>query len=162
MLDDLKRQIRKLSEPELLELRRYINNWRPTAGPSESTLWTVETFAAECESLVLGFVQPPVKRLVSNHTPELESFLQDACRATPGLKLITKRAIFSSGLKLLHKNLVEIGIPVSPRVLANHMPRLPAVLDIAFPGYSYSGMLRMIVKKGDNEWLVRSERPSIS
>lgn len=144
-MDDLKRQIRQLSGPQLIELRRYINNWRPTDQPSEGSSWVVETFESECKRLVLGFVQPATKQIVNRHIPELESFLNQAC---PGIKLITKRVILATGLDLLYKNLGDMRVIVSPKVLANNIPRIPAVLDGAFPGYARSGMLRMIVKRG--------------
>lgn len=145
MMDDLKRQIRQLSGPELSELRKYINNWRPTGDSSESSSWVVETFESECKRLVLGFVQPATKQIVIRHGPGLESFLDQAC---PESKLITRRVILATGIHLLYNDLEEMGVVVSPKVLANNLPRVVAVLDRAFPGYARHGMLKMIVKRG--------------
>lgn len=144
-LKELKRQIRELTGPQLTELRKYINNWRTTDQPSEGSLWTVEVFEAECKQLMLGFVQPAVRDIVRSHTPELTSFIDQAC---PGAKTLTKRVVLATGINLLYRNLREMGVTVSPKVLANNLPRLPAVLDAAFPGYARSGMLNMIVKRG--------------
>lgn len=94
---------------------------------------------------MLGFVHPATLKLVRTHTPELEIFLGRAC---PNTRIPTKRVILATGISLLCKNLGEMGVAVSPKTLANNLPRIPAVLDLAFPGYARSGMLRMIVKRG--------------
>jgi len=141
----LKRRIRQMSPQELEELKRYINNWRPTGEPSESLSWVIEAFETECKRLLLGFIQPAVRDIVRGHTPELESFFKVAC---PDSKVVTKRVILATGLDLLYKNLRDMGVAVSPRVLANNLPRVSSVLDAAFPGYARHGMLSAIVKRG--------------
>jgi hypothetical protein len=145
MMDHLKRQIRQLSGPQLNELRRYINNWRPTGEPSERLSWVEETFESECKRLMIGFIQPAARQLVRNHTPDLESFLDLTC---PKAKVSTRRVILATGIDLLYKDLGNMGVVVNPKVLANNLPRIPAVLDRAFPGYARFGMLRLIVKRG--------------
>jgi hypothetical protein len=145
MMDDLKRQIRQLSNPELIELRKYINNWRPTGQPSERLSWVTETFESECKRLMLGFVQPAALQIVRTHTSDIESFLNLTC---PETKVITRRGVLATGIDLLYKNLGEMGVVVSPKVLANNLSRIPAVLDRAFPGYARFGLLKMIVQRG--------------
>lgn len=145
-MEDLKRQIRRLTGPQLIELRKYINNWRPTGEPSESLSWIEITFEFECKRLMLGFIQPAVKQIVRSYVPDLESFFKQACPVES--KPVTKRVILSTGIDLLYKDLSGLGVVVSPKVLANSLCNVPAVLDRAFPGYARNGMLNIIVKRG--------------
>jgi len=47
---------------------------------------------------------------------------------------------------LLITDMVERGVPVSPRALATSLTRTSQVIDLAFPGYRESGLLNVIIK----------------
>ena len=143
-MQNLKRQIRQLTAPQLVELRKYINNWRPTDELSGSS-WVEETFESECKRLLLGFVSPATRQIVRVHTMDLERFLTLTC---PETKINTRRVVLATGINLLYEDLEGMGVvAISPKVLANNLPRIPAVLDRAFPGYARYRMLKIIVRQ---------------
>lgn len=59
-----------------------------------------------------------------------------------------QRALLSLGIELLYGNMQKIGVPITPTVLMNSVHRIPAIFDLHYPGYYDSGLLSMIVKRG--------------
>lgn len=60
-----------------------------------------------------------------------------------------QRAILLVGINLLQKNLTQLSIPVTGRTIMRHVHRIPAVLDVAFPGYVKAGLLGLIITRGN-------------
>jgi hypothetical protein len=48
-------------------------------------------------------------------------------------------------LGLLSENFEEMRLPVTSRLLLRNLPRIPAVVNRAFPGYWKLGMLNMVI-----------------
>lgn len=55
--------------------------------------------------------------------------------------------ILNIGLDLLLENMRSLGLAVTANTMLNHLHRLPAVIDQAFPGYAQLGLLKLIVKR---------------
>jgi hypothetical protein len=71
-----------------------------------------------------------------------------------------RRTLFKVGVEMLYDNLCELGIPVTAATLMNHTHRIPAVINLGFPGYARSGLLRLIVKCYDNRTETAEQEPN--
>lgn len=54
-------------------------------------------------------------------------------------------ALLQTGLRLLYEDLLRMDVAVSSRTMMQHIHRVPAVINAAFPGYAEAGLLRRIV-----------------
>jgi hypothetical protein len=79
--------------------------------------------------------------------PALLQYLEQGA----GKQRLHKQALLMLGLELLSQNLEEIRIPVTSRILLRYLPRLPSVINRAFPGYWQSGLL---------PWVLSMQRPT--
>lgn len=61
---------------------------------------------------------------------------------------VERRALLELGMDLLYRQLRDAGYPVSARTLLAHAHRLPAAVDVSFPGYAALGMLGMVIRSG--------------
>lgn len=78
---------------------------------------------------------------------KLDEQLLEFMRAAVEKNRISLRALFSLAVDLLYQNLVAMSVPVSARTMMNHIHRIPAVLNAAFPGYAAAGMLNLVVRR---------------
>lgn len=60
---------------------------------------------------------------------------------------IEQSAVLLVGVDLLRRYLIKQKLPVGSRVLMQHIHRVPAVLDLQFPGYAAAGMLGWIARR---------------
>lgn len=97
---------------------------------------------------------PNYKEFKQKHDEGLSEFLRDAVKRNR----VKLRALVWLSVKLLYRHLVEMGVPVSARMMMNHIHRIPSVLDDAFPGYARSGLLGIVIKEEDRR--VRNKRDS--
>lgn len=58
---------------------------------------------------------------------------------------VKANALTRLSVNLLIKDLQSMGVAVSARTLMNHIHRLPAVLNKAFPGYAAAGLLHLVL-----------------
>jgi hypothetical protein len=148
-LTELKKQVRALGPAQRAELRAYIDGLgqfigRPDSG---SPAWILHVLEDSCVRLGLGgFLNTAARNDVSTHSPMLVDYLARGC---PGCNLVIQRAVLATGLDLLYRDLAGAQIPVNATILARNLPRVPAVMDKAFPGYAQFGMLAKSVR-GEN------------
>ncbi len=57
------------------------------------------------------------------------------------------RKVLNLAIGLLYDNLIAMNVAVSSVTMMNHVHRIPAVVNMSFPGYAQSGLLGMIVKQ---------------
>jgi hypothetical protein len=55
--------------------------------------------------------------------------------------------LFKLGVGLLYDDMRRMGVPPSPMAVLAHLDRLPAVVDIALPGYAAAGLLHLAVRR---------------
>lgn len=87
-----------------------------------------------------------------------------AAKVPPVLKFVRKagdervlhNAILSLGIKLLYQELTRAGYPVTGITIMAHFHRVPAMIEMAFPGYVKSGLLNLVFMGGNND--VRHQR----
>lgn len=56
------------------------------------------------------------------------------------------RAVIRSAIDMLYHRLVDQGLDTTSRRMMDHIHRLPALLDVNFPGYAMMGHLRLTVR----------------
>ena len=78
---------------------------------------------------------------VRDKLPELMQFLSQAHNTRAG-----QHATLRLGVELLYDSLLRMNVPVSGRMLVNHLHRLPSIINEAFPGYAEAGLLSLLVK----------------
>ena len=71
--------------------------------------------------------------------PLMEFFEKHASRRNE------RRALVAVAFGVLYDDLARMNVSISARTLLSHAHRLPAVLDVAFPGYASSSLLGMVV-----------------
>lgn len=170
-MDELKRQIRQLSQPQLAELKTYIAGLK-SSGPSPSrsrgavvASWLPLAFTAECQRRGLGFITKATLGLVELRKQAVLDFLAKAC---PASTVTVQRAVFMVGMGLLYDDMIENGRLTNPRNMAYSLDRLPAVFDRSFPGYAAVGHLALSVtqqarrKFNDGQRERGNEQPSRS
>lgn len=159
-LKSIEAQIFKLDPDELSHLKRRIDTMLTAAGrktsghliPSKDhdadEHWMLAEICSVLQSRGLGVLYPARLRTMRGmdafreKLPALAGYIK---RAAP--KQIQRRAIFRLGVELLYDNLVEMNVPITEVTLLGHIHRLPAVLDVHFPGYAASGMLAWIIRE---------------
>lgn len=77
--------------------------------------------------------------------PAVIEFIVSAFPANHEHRGVHERGLLQIGLRLLYEDLRRMGIAVSARTLMQHVHRVPAVVNAAFPGYAESGLLHKIV-----------------
>lgn len=63
------------------------------------------------------------------------------------LKKNEARAVLRSAMSMLYERLTDQGLDTTSRRMMDHIHRLPALLDVHFPGYAKAGLLRLTVRK---------------
>lgn len=58
---------------------------------------------------------------------------------------VKANALTRLSVNLLIQDMERMGVAVSARTLMNHIHRLPAVLNKAFPGYAAAGLLHLVL-----------------
>lgn len=71
------------------------------------------------------------------------SFLQCAAIRSKVRTLALARV----AIDLLIENLIDMNVAISAGTVMSHIHRIPAVLNLAFPGYAASGLLHLVVRK---------------
>jgi len=120
------------------------------SGASVHTAFVLEAIVDQLASLGVDKTTVPLlskptdKEFVTfrSHVPSLMSFVRKTIRNRTG-----QRALLQLGVRLLYENLTKMDIPVSGRTVRRHVHRLPSVLNQAFPNYSRSGILGMVVSR---------------
>jgi hypothetical protein len=140
--DEIVEIIPTLSSSQLRELQTRISALLSLGGDTENH---GETDAG----IVLGCISETLTGMGVEHvTPSFLRKSQNYSSFTKELPLLmvflrkqvtTKnhlRALLDIGIRLLYEDMRKMGFPVSGRTLMLHMSRLPAVLDLSFPGYA--------------------------
>ena len=79
-----------------------------------------------------------------------DGLMQFAREQLPG-KRLRQQALITLGFRLLYDNVANMGVPVDGRVLMAHAKRIPAVFDMAFPGYAQMKMLHLALRAEKKE-----------
>jgi len=149
-----RKAVLKLNLSELARLRAEIGVLMALPGAADRTvdvedsrfgLWAIN------ELLTSNGLEPPSLSRLASHRHRskfdqdyaaVDGYLREA-----GLDKVQRRTLVEIGLKLLYRNMVELGVPVSGVTLMNQIYRIPSMINKAFPGYAESGLLKMIVRK---------------
>jgi len=59
---------------------------------------------------------------------------------------LVQDAVLCTGIEILYNDMINWGMPISSHTILNHIHRIPASLNRAFPGYAQSGLLAKVVK----------------
>lgn len=154
-MEKLKADLRALPREQQLELHTYLGALlgasfgnAPTAAPAgKNDHWVARVLQAECTALGLGGILPPrAKTAINKHRATIEAYLERAC---PNETILVRSTVLAMGVRLLQRNLSSMGFTATSSVIAEHLARLPAVFDNAFPGYGQAGMLASIVRKAN-------------
>lgn len=152
MSEQLKQQVRQLDRLQLVELQTYIKGLLAAPGSSPREPAGVDlllaVFEEGCRRFGLGYVSPPVRRMVAKQEPVLTAFLAQAC---PGSTVLVRQTILATAFDLLYRDLQDNGRVVNPRSLAYGVDRFPALLDRSFPAYAVCGLLPKIVQEGSRK-----------
>lgn len=70
-----------------------------------------------------------------------------ACRIDGGVTRTVRTALVDLAISCLGRYLERAHCPVSHRTLVNNLPKVPHVIDRAFPGYAQAGLLGLAIKK---------------
>lgn len=62
-----------------------------------------------------------------------------------GSEQVQQLALLRVGIQLLYDNLTAMNIAVSGRTIMQHIHRIPAVINQAYPGYASGGLLKLVV-----------------
>jgi len=62
------------------------------------------------------------------------------------LKKNETRAVLRSAISMLYERMTDQGLDTTSRRMMDHIHRLPALLDVHFPGYAKAGLLRLTVR----------------
>jgi hypothetical protein len=60
---------------------------------------------------------------------------------------LEQSVILDLGVGLLYHDIKHWSIPMTDSLIMNNIHRIPAIMDVHFPGYARSGMLKMLVKR---------------
>lgn len=74
--------------------------------------------------------------------PELMDYMRRG-----GSERVVLGAMLRLGIELLYRDLAAQDVPISSRVMLNHVHRLPAIFNRHFPGYAEAGMLHWIIRQ---------------
>ena len=165
----LKTQIAMLTREQRQGIRAYMD-MLDGVGVAQSSR---SASAADLETTLLDSIVRVMKREGVDASPvfalrklpefktlqqKLDGGLAEFFRHAMHRNKLKRHALILLSIKLLYKNLVEMNVPVSSRMMMNHIHRIPSVLDDAFPGYARSGMLGIVIKEEDRR--VRDQRDS--
>jgi hypothetical protein len=149
-METVKKQLRTFNRDQLEEVQRYVTGLLAmgvSGAPSKklsADVTVLEVLRDECVNLGLGaHFTAGAKRDVLNRSWQLKKYLQVGA---PKAKLAQQRAILSIAIRLLHQDLAEMKVAISPSTLARNLHRIPAVLDKAYPGYARFGALASILR----------------
>lgn len=152
--DDLTRSLFRLDlrQLEAVEHRiKYLKSQKSkTMGIEEVSgdeHWWIELVAKMMQRRGVDFSRPDAI-LRKINLPELRRKVQDL---QPFLKMIgqprsVQEAVISIGLDLLHNDLTKMNVPITSAIMAQHLDRLPTVIEQSFPGYAKRGFLPIIVQ----------------
>jgi hypothetical protein len=114
-------------------------------------LLVLEAIASVLFSFGLEFASVTFLRKSSNYAafrekmPPLFRFLrQNSVNQTE------MRGLLHLGVSLLVEDMKRLTMPIAGRMVLAHIHRLPEVVNLAFPGYAESGLLGMIIRRGQN------------
>ena len=143
-LKDLKRRINVL-----LSLGGAANNLADEASDS-STDHTQETLVLRLIGTVLERINgtpivhypknAPIRVALRERLPSLMKYFE-----SPDIDEQNRLGFMELALWLLAMNVEQQPIPLTPMVLVQQLSRLPAVVDMHFPGYYRSGILNKII-----------------
>lgn len=150
-LDKVRELIAHLSQAELREVRDY-TSMRMNSGLATNELQGLDESDMLLDVIFqvmrgrgLDMSGPPGLKKSSGFpafrlkVAELHPFLALAC---PGR--VARRALMQTAIELLVDNLHAMNVAVSSRTVMSHIHRIPAVLDLAFPGYAVAGRLHLV------------------
>lgn len=83
------------------------------------------------------------KRTGAAFREKLPGLMRYLKRAHP--KRSGQRALLHEGIGLLYQELTASRLPTTASTMANHIHRVPAVIERHYPGYARGGLLRWIV-----------------
>lgn len=114
--------------------------------------WTLNDIVQVLSSKGIEFTTPAT---LSRRCTSISAY-RDKIKAMDGFlssvpNRVQQRALFRTGIILLCHNLAEMNVPVSGLAIMNHIHRIPALVDRAFPGYARHGLLRMIIRSREEE-----------
>lgn len=81
-------------------------------------------------------------REFAKKTPAVWAFVTEHTKNRAGAQTMLMVAV-----KLLHADLMDMGIAVSTRTMMAHVHRLPALINRQFPGYAASGLLKLFATR---------------
>ena len=100
-----------------------------------------------------------VPRVHLQKSPQLSAFrkkLLPLSKFFAGLERNQQRALLHLSIKLLYDNMLQMNIPITGRLVMQHIHRLPAVINRHFPGYAQHKLLPMIIRQKKGSDNVRS------
>jgi len=159
-------QLHTLSGTELALLKNAVSAMQALSGGAPAVVTTPKEAKEEdatymvldviCEFMKAkgaDFTSPTVLRKTKHYSAFRQKIMEDGMldfyKKAAGNNRVALRALMRVGVKLLYQNLIELELPTNSRNMMAHMHRLPAVINRAFPGYAESGLLRMLIKRGD-------------
>lgn len=161
--DEIMERIPQLPAGERVQLRDYLKSLTATSNdPAQCALplgvskmpyqWADVVLYVLCDVMHKSGVEHVTPQTLRN-TSHFKPFA-DKCPAVIEFfggtlqvqhARIRTEALLQTGLRLLYEDLLNMGVTVSSRTMMQHIHRVPAVINAAFPGYAEAGLLRRIV-----------------
>lgn len=147
--EDIVTTLPTLTEPQLKELQIRIKVLTKLGGSTsevEVSDWHLQVLVDTLIGRGISSSGFNIKQLrvgFRNQLEGLKPYLQSVSPARAD-----QMVFWSICLELLLDNLRGMNIPISPRVVVSHLSRIPAIMDVHFPGYARAGLLSMIIKGG--------------
>lgn len=157
-VDTIIKQIKTLSPEEWGKIKNSVDPWfsigrtRVDRGEKKND-YTVEGMVLEiiCNAMHRVTGDPFTVAKVRGNVRVMAEFREQLPAVLDYMRNIDKQAwhgFLSMAVELLIRSMREWkGIPITTALVIRNLHRLPAAVDLSFPGYKESGMLNLIFKK---------------
>jgi hypothetical protein len=162
-MEQIKAALPLLTNYELQEIRKQItvllglggggakHPSNRTEDQTSNTEYTDEDFVlrAVCTAVQRAngsSIQPHALRGSSSAMASLRQHLPNLIEYIEAIDPLSRHGFLDMAMTMLVENIKQQMLPVTPLVVIRNLRRLPALVDVAFPGYYANGLLGFVIR----------------